>query len=190
MDLKFFEGKIILHMIDHLTRFSMAVICRSKEPKEILSAFVRNWVSIFGPPEKVLTDNGGEFSNAVFLSLAEAMNIRVLNTAAESPWSNGLVERHNAVLGEMLHKVMSDKRTSLDNALAWCVQAKNSLTNVHGFSPSQLALGYIPQLPDVFSNKPPAMEQRTSDDIIKEHLDTVKKAREAFIQAENSEKNK
>ena len=62
MDLKFFQGKIILHIIDHLTRFSVAVILKSKEPKEIISAIMKSWISIFGPPSKFLTDNGGEFA--------------------------------------------------------------------------------------------------------------------------------
>ena len=30
-------------------------------------------------------------------------------TAAGSPWSNGLAERHNGVLGNTVRKMMSDK---------------------------------------------------------------------------------
>ena len=189
LDLKFYEGKIILHCIDHLTRFSTAIVVKNKEPREIISGLLRCWVSIFGPPEKVLTDNGGEFSNLVFLELAEAMNIRVLTTAAHSPWSNGIVERHNAVLGNMLNKVLAERQIGLEAALAWCIQAKNALANVHGFSPVQLTLGYTPKLPDVLSNSPPAMEQPTSH-LIQSTLDTIKSAREAYIKAESSERLK
>ena len=190
MDLKFFDGKIILHMVDHLTRFSMAIICKSKEPQEILSAIIKGWIAIFGPPVKFLTDNGGEFANRLFLELAESMNVRVLNTAAESPWSNGLVERHNGVLAEMLHKVMAEKKFDIQTALAWCLQAKNSLTNVHGFSPIQLVLGYNPMLPNVFNNNPPAMEPRTGQDIVSDTLNCIQSARKAFIEAENSDRVK
>ena len=61
-----------------------------------------------GPPKKFLTDNGGEFANRSFLEMAESLNIRVMTTAAESPWSNGLVERHNATLSETVHKVLAE----------------------------------------------------------------------------------
>ena len=190
MDLKFFKGHIILHMIDHLTRFSAAVICKSKEAKEIIAGIFKCWIGVFGPPERFLTDNGGEFANYHFLELAEKYNIRVMTTAAESPWSNGLVERHNATLAEMLHKVWEDADTTIENALAWTIQAKNNLTNVHGFSPAQLALGYNPQVPTVMNSKLPALEEKTSSDIINEHLTTMKLAREAFIRAESSERIK
>ena len=137
----------------------MAVICKSKEPKEIVAGIIKGWVSIFGPPQKFLTDNGGEFCNKVMLELAESMNIRILTTAAESPWSNGLVERHNATLGETLHKVLAEEKVDFETALAWSLHAKNSLSNVHGFSPFQLTFGYNPQLPGVMNNKPPANEE-------------------------------
>ena len=38
----------------------------------------------------------GIFVSAVFQTLCENFNIRVCSTAAESPWSNVLIERHNA----------------------------------------------------------------------------------------------
>ena len=62
---------------------------------------------------KFLTDSGGEFTNSQFLEMCEAMNITVKGTAAESPFSNGLVKRHNMIIAN----------------------AKNSLANIHGFSP-------------------------------------------------------
>ena len=190
MDLKFFDGKIILHLVDHLTRFSTGIICKSKEPKEIVSAIIRSWVSIFGPPRKFLMDNGGEFANETMIEFAESMNIRILTTAAESPWSNGLVERHNATLAEILHKVLAENKVDLETALAWAINAKNSLSNVHGFSPVQLALGYNPQLPNILSNKPPANSEVDHKDVLRKHLNTMKSAREAFIQSESSERIK
>ena len=190
MDLKYFDGKIILHLVDHLTRFSTAAVSKPKEPKEIVSAIMRSWVSVFGPPQKFLMDNGGEFANETMIDFAENMNIRILTTAAESPWSNGLVERHNAVLAEILHKVRAENKVDLETALAWTINAKNSLSNVHGFSPVQLALGYNPQLPNVLVNKPPANCEPNHKDVIRKHFNVMKSAREAFIKAESSERIK
>ena len=41
-----------------------------------------------------MSDNGGEFANNEFKDVCEALNIYVKVTAAESPFSNGIVERH------------------------------------------------------------------------------------------------
>ena len=190
MDLKFFNGKIILHLIDHLTRFSAAVVCKSKEPKEIVSGIIKCWISIFGPPMKFLTDNGGEFANELFVELAESFNIKILTTAAESPWSNGLVERHNATLAEVLHKVLAENKTNFETALAWATHAKNALNNVHGFSPAQLVFGYTPQMPGIMRDSPPALDERDTQDLLSEHLNTMRAARQAFITAESSERIK
>ena len=63
MDLKFYSGKIILHLIDHATRLSTTVHIPSKQPKVILNAILSNWISVYRAAEKFLSDNGGEFVN-------------------------------------------------------------------------------------------------------------------------------
>ena len=70
------------------------------------------------------------------------------------------------------------------------MHAKNSLANVHGFSPYQIALGYLPKLPNVLINKPPAMEEIPTSHIVRDNLNAISAARKAFIEAENSEKIK
>ena len=52
------------------------------------------WISVFDSPKKFLVYNGGEFNNHEFISLCENVNIHICATAAEAPWSNGLLERH------------------------------------------------------------------------------------------------
>ena len=108
MDLKFIESNIILHLIEHVTRFSAAAIVKSKEREEIIKHLFRSWISIFGAPSKFFSGNGGEFSNDNYNAMGEVYNITIKKTAAESPFSNGLVERHNAVLEEMLLKTCED----------------------------------------------------------------------------------
>ena len=49
------------------------------------------------PWNSFLVDNGGEFNNNEFISFCENFNMNIKMTAAESPWSNGLVERHNGI---------------------------------------------------------------------------------------------
>ena len=145
---------------------------------------------MYGSAEKFLSDNGGEFCNQDFLNLCEAFNITVKTTSAESPWSNGLVERHNLTIAEMLDKVIEDTGCDIHIALAWCVNAKNSLQNVHGFSPYQLAIGTNPKLPSSLHDRPPALTHESANKVIKNNLDALHKAREAFIQAENSDRIK
>ena len=92
--------------------------------------------------------------------MCELLNITVEKTAAESPFLNELCERHNAVLQDMiLRKFFCDKNISLDRRLQWVINAKNSLYQVHGFSPYQLVFGKNPNLPRVLNNKLSALEE-------------------------------
>ena len=73
-----------------------------------------------------LSDNGGEFNNDILCEMDEQLNINVKTTSAESPWSNGIVEKHNGVIRNMKEKVLPDVGCSLEVALAWCLSAKNA----------------------------------------------------------------
>ena len=190
MDLKFIRGIIIIHVIDSFTRFSAAGVLPSKEPKGIITFLFTHWINIFGPPKQFLTDNGGEFVNKEFDSMCEAFNVTVKRTAAESPWSNGICERYNQVLEEMVNKILEDVNCSMSVAVSWAVCAKNSLSNMHGFSPAQLVFGYTPMLPCVQQDKPPALTEESYAKYIEEHLQAMRKSRSAFIHSESSQRIK
>ena len=136
----------------------------------------------------ILSDNGGEFNNSQVRELGEKLNLKLKTTAAESPWSNGLVERHNLILGEMIVKTQADTGCSLEMATMWSVTAHNSLTNVYGFTPFQLVFGRNPVLPSLQTDKPPALSEETSCEVIRNNLNAMHAARQAHIRNESSEK--
>ena len=132
MDLKFYNGNILLHLINHATRLSSSKIIKSKKPKEIVANLFKIWVQIYEAPENFLTDKGGEFANSQFLEVCETMNITVKVPAAESQFFNGLVERHNMIIANMLDKILENQQLDLDIALSWCLNTKNALANIIG----------------------------------------------------------
>ena len=178
----------ILHIIDHLTRFSQACVIRSKKKGVIVKGLLENWVCLFGPPQKILSDNGGEFVNDEIVDFAEKFNVNLKTTAAESAWSNGLVERHNAILADMLDKVMKDTNCCAEIALHWTIAAKNCLMNVYGFSPNSLVFGRNPSFPNVLNNRPPANNPVALSKYLSDNLNALHSARDKFIQQESSER--
>ena len=95
------------------TRYSNAVIIKDKHKETVVDAFIKNWINIFGVPDRILTDNGGEFNNDDMRDMSENLNTEVTTTPAESPWSNGTCERHNAVIGSMLDKILCESMYTL-----------------------------------------------------------------------------
>ena len=188
MDLKQIDKYIVLHIIDLATRYSNAVVVGNKRKETIVEAILLNWVSTFGVPDRILSDNGGEFNNMDMLDMGNNLNTKVTTTAAESPWSNGICERHNAVIGNMVKKVMSEARCGIETALAWAVNAKNCLHNVYGFSPAQLVFGRNPNLPSVLNDKLPALEGVTVSEQVAQNMRAKHEARKSFIESEASVK--
>ena len=192
--LKFKSGEScwVLHIIDTLTRYSVMVPVKSKTGSEITQKFFTNWISIFGRPQRILSDNGGEFINDTLLEMASRLGIELKSTPAESPWCNGICERHNSILGKMVEKTKDDTKCSIAVACAWASNAKNQLTNQMGFSPHQLVFGSNPTIPSVLNDDclPAHGSQWSEDQVISDNITAMKTAREKFIQLENASRLK
>ena len=81
MDLKIWPkyNLIILYMIDMFSRYVVATIIPNKKPESVIDSFLDNWVlKMFGAPESILVDNGGEFYNNKMRDLCENFNIKIL----------------------------------------------------------------------------------------------------------------
>ena len=108
MDLKIFKSSIILHLVDHVRRFSAAAVVKLKDRNEIIKHLLCIWISIFGAPSRFFSDNIGEFCNEDCNEMCDFCNITIKRNDAESAFSSGLMERHNAILDEMLLKTCKE----------------------------------------------------------------------------------
>lgn len=188
IDLKVWGAKYFLVIIDLATRYCTATVIGDKKAATIIKALFQSWIVMFGAPGKILSDNGGEFNNEEMRTLGEAFNIKIMATAAESPWSNGVCERLNAVIGNIVRKITAGNACELEIALAWAVSARNALTNFSGFSPNQLVFGHNPGLPKVYTNDPPALECIGTSEIVRENLNALHLARQEFVRHESDER--
>ena len=148
MDLKEVEHTKtwILHLIDVATRYTAACLSKTKKKELVVRKIFQIWVAYFGSPIKFHSDNGGEFANSCFQEMCEKLGVEVSTTPSEAPFSNGVVERHNAILYETFKKTMDEANCDEDAALAWAVSSKNALQNNNGYSPNQLVLRHKRQL--------------------------------------------
>lgn len=193
LDLKFLDTEeIVLHCIDILTRFSAATIIPNKSQKTIVANFFKIWIAPFGRPEQTLCDNGKEFCNTDFVDMCRNMMINMKTTAAFAPFSNGIVERHNGLLAEMVYKIRDDIKCNTSIALSWAVSAKNNISNVFGFSPQQLVLGYnspVPGLDDA-KVKLSQLDGISASQLVADNINAMHHARTAFLEAQNSDRLK
>ena len=189
MDLKQWKGRWILHIIDMWSRYTISVFINRKRPSEVINALMQNWVGVFGVMGSILTDNGGEFNADEMREVMSILNVRVLTTAAESPFQNGLCERVHAVTDMMLLKLEEEnKRTDSQTLLCWANMARNALQMWNGYSSHQLIFGKNPNLPGIMTDGLPGLEGSTSSEIFAKHLNALHSSRRAYIETEANER--
>ena len=96
-------GLWCMHMIDEFTKFSAAAIIASKSHCE--NIFINDWITIFGAPKKIFSDNVREFTGDNFHEMCERFNIKIQTAPAFSSWSNSVCERNNQTLTTILLKI-------------------------------------------------------------------------------------
>ncbi|CAB0045234.1 unnamed protein product, partial [Trichogramma brassicae] len=72
--------------------------CRADLPKDIRAetvarAFVKHWVSRFGSPSILTTDQGTQFESRLFEEVSRALGIEKIHTTPYHPQANGMIER-------------------------------------------------------------------------------------------------
>ena len=191
LDVGELEGRKFLVIVDMATRYCQAYWIADKRPDTIIKTLIDGWFAFFGAPSKILSDNGGEFQNEKMRKMTERWNIKLLATAAESPWSNGLCEKTVGILKESMRKMRDEEDVSCKMALRWVVCARNCLVNNGGFSPNQLVFGRNPALPNLVgeeSSNPASREKGTEEGFVRDTLNAIQKAREVFIRNESCSK--
>ena len=87
-------------------------------------------------------------------------------------------------------KTMEDTKCDLELCVAWAVSAKNALKNIHGYSPNQLVFGKNPNYPCAENDELPALENRSTSQLVADNLNVLHSARRHYIESEASEKLK
>ena len=136
-------NRFILVFTDYFTKWSEAVATRDHTTDTVVRQFKDVWITRYGPPTNLHSDQGREFEAHVFQEVCRLLKINKTRTCPYSPQSNGQVERHNRTIGNMLSKVLVElDREDWDSYLQDVMMAYR--TTVHastGYTPAMMHLG-------------------------------------------------
>ena len=117
------------------------------------------------------------------------LNIRSISTGAESPWSNGLVERHHKHRDDMFLSLCHDFPLANRNTLlAWASSVKNSMHDNLGYSPNQLVFGKTLSALSIFNASPKALQATTTSQTLVDHINILHQCRLAYTKSDASER--
>ena len=102
------------HFMDHWSKIHVLFPLMEKSAAEVALNLSSKVFSYFGPPKILQSDNGREIVNGIVRKLVEDWpgEITIINGRAQHPQSQGLVERGNAKVEEMLASRFSTQDTS------------------------------------------------------------------------------
>lgn len=90
--------KYCLTAIDRFTRWPEVIPLTDITAESVTQAFLFNWISRYGCPKKIVTDQGRQFESRLFHSLAKMCGIKLARTTAYHPACNGMIERMHRTL--------------------------------------------------------------------------------------------
>ena len=133
----------MLTIIDHFSKFAVAIPLRNHEATTVAEAFFVHWVSIFGAPISILTDQGAEFQGRLMTDLCRILGVEKLRTTAYKPSTNGATERLHRTLNSMLAKVIQAHQLDWDRHVPSVMAAyRATVHDSTGYTPNLLVFGH------------------------------------------------
>ena len=141
---------------DYFTKFVHTVSIENQEAETVARAFVENFVSIFGVPMQVHTDQGANFESNLFKEICKILDIDKTRTTVMRPQSDGMAERYMRTLVNMLASFVSVHQKDWDHYVPLLMMAyRSSVHETTGISPCQMMFGREVNLPiDLILGKP------------------------------------
>jgi hypothetical protein len=152
-------NRYVVIFIDYLTKWVEAFATATTTAEYIGDLLVRHIICRYGAPAELLTDCGPQFTSDLFKRINGILNIKKTYSSPYHPQTNGLVERFNATLADMLSHFSGSRNKDwdlfLDLALAAYRRTPQAST---GESPHFLLFGRDPIEPYHVSHKLPASD--------------------------------
>ena len=161
----------VLVMTDYVTKWVVAVPIKDATAATVAEAMYKHWITIYGVPEEIISDEGGEFnSKEIYERLYDVFQIRKLTTTSYHQQTNGQCETFNRTMSGMLAKYTKDGQRNWDIYLPTCVlEYNNTIHSITKESPHFMVFSQESRLPidlvfkkDEIDEMNPSIAERTA----------------------------
>ena len=136
--------KYLFNAVDMSSRYNYSVALKNKTDAEVLNGFKKIYSK--SKTHAVRSDNGSEFINKKFTDYLEKNGIKQILGEAGKPQSNGLIERANATIKELIQKSIE-----INPKFDWVQNLDKLIENINNSNHKRT--GYTPnEIQNAFKN--------------------------------------
>jgi len=136
-------------VLDHFTKYAFAFPVRSHDAITVARHLVECVFLVYGVPNQLLSDRGGEFEGSVMTEVCRLLEIDKIRTTSYKPSTNGALERIHRTLNTMLGKIVSENQRDWDSHVAYVLAAYNATEHsATGYTPNMMVYGREMRFPN------------------------------------------
>lgn len=141
-------NKYVITAIDAFSRYGFAKPVPQVRASDIISFLYDEIIKCHGPPKKIASDNGTQFTSREFKEFVSKLDIEHHRTCEYNPQANGMDERLNGTLMKIVRNYVSSHQNDWDEKLQSAIYVYN--TSRHEsilISPYAALYGFNPRSP-------------------------------------------
>ena len=167
--------KYILMIGDNFSRWFEAIPLMEITAKAVCMSFIESWVSRYGIPEYIHSDNGVQFTSNLFRDMCSALNIVRTRSTPYHPQGNAKVERINRTIEDGLAKYCSEfHETWSDHLQSFLMAYRSAVHESTGHTPYKVLMGRDMRIPiDLMYPTAQPNNIHSYQSLVHKHLQTI-----------------
>jgi hypothetical protein len=111
---------------DYFTKWMEAYSILDHTGQTAVDKLSTEWITLWWTPQQIHTDQGREFESHLFAAICANFGVKKTQTSPYRPNSDGLVERFNRTVQQMLSMFVDEHRRDWDEQLPYVMMAKSN----------------------------------------------------------------
>jgi hypothetical protein len=141
-------NKYIMVLTDHFSKYVEVIPVPNQHAEECATRIVNDVIARWGAPLNIHTDQGSTFESKVFRKLCSILEVRKSRCSPRNPKGNGVTERFNRTLLQMIKAYLTNEQENWDEHLGCLAGAYRATPHeATRLSPNLMTIGREIRLP-------------------------------------------